>query len=84
MATKFTPTHLRVGDDMPVKAVRWVRDGDHPKVERYPIEGREFKGMLKDGDNTFALRFGDWVLEDDKGRIWIMDALKFAAQYAEV
>lgn len=80
----FEPTHLRIGDDLPVKAVRWVRDGDHPMVERYPVEGRDFKGLMLSGGTKYALRFGDWVLEDEQGRLWVMDALHFNAQYGEV
>jgi hypothetical protein len=64
-------THRLAGGG-PVKAVRWVKDGDHAKVERYPIERREFKGLLVAGPKEkFGLRFGEWILEDAEGRLWI-------------
>jgi len=57
-----------------VKAIRWKKDGDHPKVERYPIERREYKGLLVVGPKEkYALRFGDWVVEDEQGRLYVAD-----------
>ena len=65
-------THRLAGSGEPVKAVQWKKDGDHPKVERYPVERREFKGLLTAGPKQkFGLRFGEWILEDAKGRLWI-------------
>lgn len=63
-------THTLAG--RPVKATRWVKDGDHLKVERYPIERRDLKGLLVvDAKSKFALRFGEWIIEDAEGRIWV-------------
>ena len=65
-------THRLVHGGEPVKAVHWVKDGDHPLVERSPVERREFKGLLVAGEKQkFALRFGEWILEDAKGRLWV-------------
>jgi len=65
-------THRLAGSGEPVKAVRWSRDGDHDLVERYPIERREFKGLLVAGPkDRFGLRFGEWILEDATGRLWV-------------
>jgi hypothetical protein len=83
MATKFVPTHKTVIGDVPVMAVRWVKDGDHPDVERYPIERREYKGLMKYRGTDWALRFGDWILEDEKGKRWLVEPIKFAAEYVE-
>jgi hypothetical protein len=64
-------TH-RLPGGAPVKATRWVKDGSHPAVERYPIERREYKGLLVASEKEkFALRFGEWVIEDGEGRIWV-------------
>lgn len=63
-------THRRGG--VPVKVVQWAKDGDHPMVSRYPIERREFKGLLTvNAKEKFALRFGDHVIEDAEGRVWV-------------
>lgn len=70
-------TH-RLADGTPVKAVQWKKDGDHPRVERYPIERREYKGLLRTHDANklkLALRFGDWILEDAQGRMWVEPSL---------
>jgi len=65
-----------------VTAVRWSRDGDHPKVERYPIEGRDYKGLLTAGPkDKFALRFGEWILEDAGGRLWVESSQSLPAKY---
>lgn len=70
--TTFVPTHKLVDGGAPVRAVRWAKDGDHPRVERYPIERREYKGLLTvDSKNKVALRFGDWIVEDAAGRLWV-------------
>lgn len=62
--------YMRSGE--PVKAVRWVKDGDHAKVERYPVERREFKGLLVAGPKEkYGLRFGEWIVEDAVGRLWV-------------
>lgn len=73
-------THVESATMEFVKAVRWVKDGDHPKVERYPVEkgrrpGHELapKGLLRAGPREkYALRFGDWVLEDSAGRLYVV------------
>lgn len=84
-ADAFAPTHERIESGELVRAVRWVKDGDHPDVVRYPIEKRDYKGLLViDAKTRFALRYGDWILEDAVGRRWVMDARECAAQYAEV
>jgi len=68
-------THRMVNGGEPVKAVCWKKDGDHPKVERYPIERRSYKGLLVAGPkDKLALHFGDWIIEDAKGRYWIEPA----------
>jgi len=65
-------THRLAGSGEPVKAVRWVKDGDHDMVVRYPIERREFKGLLEVGPKEkYGLRFGEWIIEDAKGRLWV-------------
>lgn len=69
-------THRILPGGQPVKAVQWNRDGDHPQVSRYPIERREFKGVLViDARTRFALRFGEWICEDADGRMWVEQAL---------
>jgi len=66
-------THRMAGSGEPVKAVQWKKDGDHPKVERYPVERREYKGMLVvDEKHRFGLRFGDWIIEDAAGRLYVV------------
>lgn len=80
---KFTPTHETLGGD-PVKAVRWNKDGDHPAVERYPIEKREYKGLLRAGKTKLALRFGDWIIEDRKGRFAAVSPERFAAGFRQL
>ena len=66
----------------PVKAVRWVKDGDHPRVERYPIEKRDYKGLLVAGPkDKLALRFGEWIIEDAKGRLWVEPSQELPAKY---
>ena len=65
-------THRIAGSGEPVKAVRWVKDGDHDMVVRYPIERREFKGLLTvSPKEKYGLRFGEWIIEDAKGRMWV-------------
>ena len=65
-------THRLLTTGEAVKALRWVKDGDHPMVERYPIERRQFKGLLVVAPKAkFALRFGEWIIEDAKGRLWV-------------
>jgi len=65
-------THRIAGSGEPVKATQWKKDGDHPLVERYPIERRDYKGLLTAGPKQkFGLRFGEWILEDAKGRLWV-------------
>jgi len=65
-------THRLAGSGEPVKAVHWVKDGDHELVVRYPVERRHFKGLLVVSEKEkYALRFGDWVIEDAQGRIWV-------------
>ena len=66
-------THRLAGSGEPVKAIQWKKDGDHPKVERYPVERRGFKGMLVAGPKEkFGLNFGDWVIEDAVGRLYVV------------
>lgn len=77
-------TH-RIGGVEPVKATRWVKDGDHPKVQRYPIERRELKGLLDAGPKRkFGLRFGEWILEDAKGRLWVESSQELPAKYVSL
>lgn len=78
-------TH-RIGEGgEPVKVVQWVKDGDHPLVERYPIERREFKGLLVAGPKAkFGLRFGEFVVEDSEGRLWVESTQELPAKYVPV
>lgn len=77
-------THRMIPGGEPVKGVHWVKDGDHPLVERYPVERREYKGLLVAGPKAkFALRFGEWILEDAKGRFWVELSLS-PTKYEEV
>lgn len=65
-------THRRVDGGEPVKAVRWVKDGDDPRVERYPIDRRIYKGLLRVNEKKkLALKFGDWIVEDAAGRVYL-------------
>ncbi|HKQ24108.1 MAG TPA: hypothetical protein VJT81_06665 [Burkholderiales bacterium] len=78
-------THRNTLTGEPVKATRWTRDGDHPLVERYPIEKRAFKGLLVAGPKEkFGLAFGDWVLEDVRGRLRTLEHARFVNEYAPV
>jgi hypothetical protein len=75
-------THRNTLTGEPVKAVRWVKDGDHPKVERYPIEKRRFKGQLVvSAKEKYGLVFGDWVIEDGAGRLFVRDHERFIHDY---
>lgn len=66
----------------PVKVVRWEKDGDHPKVRRYPIEGRDFKGLLELGPkDKHALRFGEFIVEDAQGRMYVVSSQALPAAY---
>jgi hypothetical protein len=66
-------THRLAGSGEPVKAIQWKKDGDHPKVERYPVERREFKGLLVAGPkDKFGLNFCDWIIEDAAGRLYVV------------
>ena len=75
-------TH-RIGDEgEPVKITHWVKDGDHPLVERYPIEGRDYKGLLAVNPKLkFSLRFGEWIIETADGRIYVESAQTLPAKY---
>ena len=74
---EFKPTHTLAG--IPVRAVCWKKDGDHPLVERYPVERREWKGLLViSPKEKYALHFGDWIVEDAQGRIWVETPESFA------
>jgi hypothetical protein len=72
--------------DEVIVAICWQKDGDHPQVERYPIEGRDFKGILVLGPkDKYALRFGDWICqeyENPKKRMWAVSAEAFQRRYA--
>lgn len=69
-------TH-KLSDGSLVKATHWVKDGDHAKVERYPIERRDFKGLLViDAKTKFALRFGEWIIENAAGKFWVESSQK--------
>ena len=73
-------THRLVNGGEPVKAVQWKKDGDHPLVERYPVERRDFKGLLVAGPKEkFGLRFGEWIIEDAKGRLWVESSQELPA-----
>lgn len=68
-----------------VKAVCWRKDGDHPSVVRYPIERRDFKGLLiVSPKEKHALVYGDWIAETEAGDIYIVPADKFGSIYEEV
>lgn len=75
-------THRNAMTGEPVKGVRWVKDGAHPAVQRYPVEGRAHKGILIASEKErFGLRFGDWVIEDVRGRLWVVTHERFAIEY---
>jgi hypothetical protein len=77
-------SYRRIATDEVVTAVRWLKDGDHPLVSRYPIEGRIYKGLLEvSPKEKYALRFGDWVVEDGKG-VYVVEAYRFASTYEEI
>jgi hypothetical protein len=77
-------TH-RLNGVEPVKAVQWVKDGDHPLVQRYPIERRDYKGLLVAGPkDKLALRFGEWIIEDAVGRFWVEASQELPAKYEPV
>ncbi len=76
----FVPTH-ESADGARVRAKQWKKDGDDPRVERYPIEKRDYKGIMRvesvrEGEKAYrlALKFGDWIVEDEKGRVFIVGA----------
>lgn len=54
-----------------VRATHWKKDGDHPAVERYPIDKRVYKGIIVIGKLKLALRFGDWIIENGNGDLWV-------------
>lgn len=89
MANELPPlfegaTH-RLNGVEPVKVTRWTKDGDHAKVERYPVEKRVFKGLLRAGPReNYALRFGEFVVEDAKGRFWVESFQELPAKYVSV
>jgi hypothetical protein len=67
-----------------VTAICWQKDGDHPLVERYPIEKRDFKGLLVNGPkDKQALCYGDWVCEDEKKRLYVVSAAAFPRRYQD-
>lgn len=75
--------YLRAGAGASVVAVQWNKDGDHPLVQRYPIDGRDYKGLLEiSPKEKYALRFGDWIVEDGK-HTYVVDAARFAAEFKE-
>lgn len=77
-------THRIADSGEPVKVTRWEKDGDHPMVERYPIERREFKGLLvADAKTRYALRFGEFIVEDAHGRVWVESVQELPAKYVE-
>ena len=78
-------THVNKLSGEAVKAVCWAKDGAHPRVERYPIERREYKGILEiEPKNRLALRFSDWVLEDRAGRLTVKSLEQFRDEYSEI
>ena len=67
-----------------INATRWTKDGDYPLVSRYPIEGREYKGILVVAPKEkYSLRFGDWICEDAEGRLFVIHADDFGARFEE-
>jgi hypothetical protein len=78
-------THRLAGSGEPVKAIQWKKDGDHPKVERYPIERRDYKGLLTAGPKEkYGCRFGEWIIEDARGRLWVESSQALPARYEPV
>jgi hypothetical protein len=76
-------THKRIDTGELVKATHWRKDGDHPLVERYPIERRHFKGLLVvSAKEKHALHFNDWIIEDGLGRIVVESPDSMAEKYA--
>lgn len=77
-------TH-RIAGVVPVKATRWVKDGDHPLVERYPVERREYKGLLVAGPKEkFGLRFGEWVIETREGQLWVEGSQELPSRFVPI
>lgn len=82
-------THRIMPGGEPVKVTRWLKDGDHPQVERYPHEkgnrpgaALAFKGLLRAGPKVkFGLRFGEYIVEDAKGRLYIIGAQELPGAY---
>ena len=76
--------YLKAGAVASVVAVRWAKDGDYPAVQRYPIEGRVYKGLLEvSPKERYSLKFGDWVVEDGE-HVYVVDEERFAREYKEV
>lgn len=68
-----------------VIATCWKKDGDHPQVVRYPIEKRDYKGLLEISEKEkYWLVYGDWIVETAAGAIYVVQAEKFGALYEEV
>lgn len=75
-------THYVPAMGVYVKATHWKKDGDHPLVERYPIERRIWKGIIGAGTKeSHALKFGDWIIEDEKGRLWVVGGPGLPSDY---
>lgn len=71
-----------------IVATQWSKEGDHPRVTRYPIDGRRYRGIIKNGGaggtDDLALVYGDWVCEDEKGRLFVKSDEQMKAQFSEV
>lgn len=65
-----------------VTARCWQKDGDHPLVVRYPIERRDYKGLLVvSPKEKYALVYGDWVVETEAEAVYVVKSELFGAQY---
>lgn len=68
-----------------VTAIRWLKDGDHPMVVRYPVERRAYKGLLEVSQKEkYSLNYGDWIVETEAEAVYVVPADKFGALYEEV
>jgi hypothetical protein len=68
-----------------VTAICWKKDGDHPLVVRYPIEKRNYKGLLEiSPKEKYAFVYGDWIVETEAEAVYVVKADVFGALYEEV
>jgi len=67
-----------------VTASCWKKDGDHPQVVRYPIEKRDYKGLLEvSAKEKYSLVYGDWIVQTAAGAVYVVQSGNFGALYEE-